>query len=73
MNRFRPNLVVSGCNPFDEDNWKQIKIGSIFFHVVKPCSRCMMMTTDQETATRYKEPLRTLTRYRKFNGIIFFR
>ena len=27
MNRFRPNLVVRGCEPFAEDTWSRIRIG----------------------------------------------
>ena len=37
MNRFRPNLVVEGCEPFDEDRWKRIRIGGVEMAIVKPC------------------------------------
>lgn len=47
MNRFRPNFVVEGSEAFAEDDWKQIKIGSSVFHVVKPCARCVITTIDQ--------------------------
>ncbi|MBE9177679.1 MOSC domain-containing protein [Oculatella sp. LEGE 06141] len=72
MNRFRPNLVVAGCEPYAEDSWRQIRIGSLLFHVVKPCSRCIITTIDQQTAIKGKEPLLTLSRYRMRNGEIFF-
>jgi uncharacterized protein len=72
MNRFRPNLVVSGCEAFAEDNWRKIRIGSISFRVVKPCSRCSITTVDQAQGTRGKEPLLTLAKYRRRNGEIFF-
>lgn len=65
MDRFRPNLVVRGCEPFAEDNWKLVRIGSIIFRVVKPCERCAITTVNQRTATTSKEPLRTLARYRR--------
>ncbi|MCY7346301.1 MAG: MOSC domain-containing protein [Pyrinomonadaceae bacterium] len=65
MNRFRPNLVVSGADAFAEDGWKQIKIGSAVFHVVKPCGRCVMTTIDQISGVRQGiEPLKTLASYR---------
>lgn len=65
MNRFRPNFVVSGSEPFAEDNWKKIKIGETIFHVVKPCGRCVITTIDQEKgASGGVEPLKTLARYR---------
>jgi uncharacterized protein YcbX len=75
MNRFRPNLVVSGFEPFAEDSWKKIKIGEQIFHVVKPCSRCVITTTDQETGERKsKEPLKTLAKFRSLfgDGEVFF-
>jgi uncharacterized protein YcbX len=65
INRFRPNLVVEGCGPFAEDIWRRIRIGGIVFRVVKPCSRCVITTTDQATGERFAEPLRTLAGYRR--------
>jgi uncharacterized protein len=65
MNRFRPNFVFNDSEPFAEDNWKKIRIGSTIFHVVKPCSRCVMTTIDQTTGISHgKEPLKTLASYR---------
>jgi uncharacterized protein YcbX len=72
MNRFRPNLVVSGCEAFAEDSWRSIRIGSIPFHVVKPCERCLITTVDQAQGIRGKEPLQTLAQYRLSNGKILF-
>jgi uncharacterized protein YcbX len=64
MNRFRPNIVVSGCDAHEEDRWKEIRIGGVPFEVVRPCSRCATTTVDQETGVRGTEPLRTLATYR---------
>jgi len=72
MNRFRPNLVFTGGKPFDEDNWKRIKIGSIIFSVVKPCSRCATTIVNQETGERGEEPLKTLSTYRAIENKIYF-
>ncbi len=75
MNRFRPNLVVNTAQPFREDSWKAIKIGDITFDVVKPCSRCVVITTDQLTGERdnFQEPLRTLSTFREIcQGQIMF-
>ncbi len=72
MNRFRPNLVVSGCEPFAEDGWRLIRIGSIAFHVVKPCDRCAITTINQAQGIQGKEPLQTLAQYRRRNGKILF-
>ena len=65
MNRFRPNLVVAGCGAYAEDQWRTLRIGETTFHVVKPCSRCKITTTDQETGYRGEEPLTTLSTYRR--------
>jgi uncharacterized protein YcbX len=65
MNRFRPNLVVSGCAPHGEDAWPRFRIGDVTFRAGGPCARCVITTTDQETAERGKEPLRTLAAYRR--------
>jgi hypothetical protein len=72
MNRFRPNVVVKGSGAFAEDRWKKIRIGTMLFYVVKPCSRCITTTVDQETGIQGKEPLATLSRYRKVDGNVLF-
>jgi uncharacterized protein YcbX len=72
MNRFRPNLVVSGGEPYAEDGWKRFEIGGVGLRVVKPCGRCLVTTTDQATGERGKEPLRTLATYRKRGGEVMF-
>ncbi|MDH5369179.1 MAG: MOSC domain-containing protein [Gammaproteobacteria bacterium] len=72
MNRFRPNIVIAGCQPFAEDSWKKIRIGDITFRIVKPCSRCVIPSINIETAEREDEPTKTLARYRKRDNKIFF-
>ena len=72
MNRFRPNLIVGGCEPFAEDGWRLVRIGPITFRVVKPCARCAITTVDQRTAATSKEPLRTLARFRRSGTKVLF-
>jgi len=72
MNRFRPNFVVKGCDPYAEDEWGRVRIGGVPFRVAEACPRCAITTTDQKTAFRGKEPLRTLATYRRFGGEVFF-
>ncbi|MBA3643101.1 MAG: MOSC domain-containing protein [Chloroflexia bacterium] len=76
MNRFRPNVVVAGAGePYQEDGWTRITIGEasgVAFRVVKSCARCAITTTDQATAARGKEPLRTLATYRKGERGVYF-
>ena len=72
MNRFRTNFVFTGGKPFEEDEWRKIKIGEIVFEVVKPCARCVITTTNQETAERLHEPLFTLSKFRKIDNKVIF-
>ncbi len=74
MLRFRPNLVVDGIAPYAEDQWKRIRIGTVEFRVVKPCSRCILTTIDPATGERGsdREPLATLKQYRAHEGDVFF-
>ena len=65
MNRFRPNLVVGGLDAYDEDHVDTIAIGGVTLKLVKPCTRCEITTTDQSSARRGIEPLRTLSTYRR--------
>ncbi len=72
MNRFRPNLVINGCEAYEEDRWKRIRIGGTIFQLVKPCARCVTTTVDQATGVQGKEPLATLSQYRNAGGKVLF-
>jgi uncharacterized protein len=72
MNRFRPNLVIAGGEPYVEDRLQEFQLGGIAFRGVKPCDRCVVTTTDQATTDRGPEPLRTLATYRRWDGKVFF-
>ncbi|MCZ0205080.1 MOSC domain-containing protein [Streptomyces sp. UMAF16] len=72
MNRFRPNLVVAGTEPWAEDDWIQISVGDVVFRATKPSARCVVTTTDQDTAARGREPLFTLARHRRRDGKVLF-
>lgn len=66
MNRFRPNVVITGAPAFAEDTWPRFRIGSVTFRAGGPCARCILTTTDQATGARDgPEPLRTLATYRR--------
>lgn len=75
MQQFRPNIVVTGCEAFDEDSWQQIRIGEVEFEIVKPCTRCTFTTINPNTAEpdKQREPLTTLKEYRQTaEGDIYF-
>lgn len=72
VNRFRPNLVFKGGNPFDEDRIKSFILGDVTFFPVKPCARCVVTTINQENAQKNEEPLKTLSEYRSFDNKVMF-
>ena len=74
MNRFRPNLVVTGGAAFAEDRWNEVRVGTAVLAAVKPCGRCEVTTTDQATGeVRGPEPLATLSTFRNSRefGVMF--
>lgn len=72
MERFRPNIVVSGCPAFAEDDWVTLRVGEVVIDVVKPCDRCAVTTIDPETTESGKEPLATLVHMRRSDqGVLF--
>lgn len=72
MNRFRPNFVFAGGEPFQEDQWRNLSIGTIPFVAVKKSDRCVLTTVNQDTAEKGAEPLRTLSTYRKTDNKVYF-
>jgi uncharacterized protein YcbX len=72
MNRFRPNIVVTGCDPHAEDTWKELTVGDIPMSGVKPCARCAVIGVEQKTGERGTQPTAVLAEYRRFtNGVMF--
>ncbi|KAL3734047.1 hypothetical protein ACJRO7_023404 [Eucalyptus globulus] len=73
-NRFRPNLVVAGAEPYAEDTWKNLRIGGIFFTSLGGCNRCQVINLINEGGRILKsnEPLGTLASYRRAKGNILF-
>ena len=76
MNRFRPNIVIDGVEAFEEDYVGTLSVGGAELRLVKPCTRCVVTTTDQATAQRAadNEPLTTLATYRRredMDGVCF--
>lgn len=72
MERFRPNMVIKYCDAFFEDRLKEIIINNTKLYGVKPCARCIMTTINQETFEKSKEPILTLSKFRKFEHRILF-
>jgi len=75
MSRFRPNIVLAGAEqPYAEDDWLALQTGDLQLDIVKPCSRCVMTTTDQSSGQipQPGEPLATLNAYRRWQGHVVF-
>jgi uncharacterized protein YcbX len=72
VNRFRPNIVFTGGEPYQEDLLKKFMIHGINFYGAKLCARCVIPTINQDNANRSKEPLKTLALYRRKNNKIYF-
>lgn len=70
--RFRPNIVINTTIAHEEDHFGIIKMGNVTFQNVKPCGRCIMVNNDPLTSIILKEPLKTLSRYRKVENNVFF-
>lgn len=68
LNRFRANIGVTGSRPWAEDTWNTVQIGKAEIQLVKPCERCIVIRTDQQTGERHDEPMQTLLKYRRFNS-----
>ncbi|KAH9795438.1 MOSC domain-containing protein [Citrus sinensis] len=64
INRFRPNILVDGCEPFSEDTWTEVRINKFTFQGVKLCSRCKIPTINQDTGDAGPEPNETLKQIR---------
>ena len=73
MIRFRPNVVVRGARAYAEDSWKAVAIGDTVLRWVKPCTRCVVTTTDHMTGERTsREPLLALSKYRRHGSEVVF-
>lgn len=75
VDRFRPNLLLSGTEPYAEDAHATLRLGTVELALVSPCPRCQITTTNQKTAeVDGKDPLQTLATYRHdpaAGGVIF--
>lgn len=68
LDRFRPNVHLSGCDAFDEDDLSTVLVdgGKAKLLLRKPCFRCPLTTVDQETGKKggSGEPLVALRQFR---------
>jgi hypothetical protein len=72
INRFRPNIVINSQFPHEEDSFDTFQIGNVKFQNAKPCGRCVMVNNNPMTGIMLKEPLKTLSTYRKVDHSVLF-
>lgn len=72
IKRFRPNIVISTELPHEEDTFDTFQIGNVKFQNAKPCGRCVMINNNPMTGIMLKEPLKTLSTYRKVDNSVLF-
>jgi len=67
--------VLDGIGPYEEDRIDELYCDGVRLRIVKPCTRCRITTTDQDTGLPDgEEPLRTLKSYRfdrELRGVLF--
>jgi uncharacterized protein YcbX len=74
IERFRPNLVLTGIEAFEEDYVERVTIGPAELRVVKPCVRCSVPNVNPATGETSTEPGDTLALYRdnaRAGGVTF--
>ncbi len=72
MIRFRPNIVLQGLEPYDEDHLASLRVGDIQFAFVKACARCPIPNVDPHTGQTAAQPGQTLAHHRQFEqGVLF--
>lgn len=74
MSRFRPNVVLEGAAPWEEDRLRVLRIGGVHLRLVKPCTRCVMTSIDQLSGRKGTSPLPVLQEFRydeNLRGVTF--
>jgi uncharacterized protein YcbX len=64
LERFRPNIVLEGLEPFAEDRIAALEFDTVTLRLVKPCTRCVITSTDQRSGEPGTNPLPVLRQFR---------
>jgi len=70
--RFRANILIDECPAHTEDITKSFSTEQLKFNMIKQCKRCIVINTDQHSGEVHKEPLKTLSSYRKKDNAVMF-
>ena len=74
MERFRPNIVIEGLEPWAEDRIDTLTVGQVTLLLVKPCTRCTIPSIDQTTGEPGTDPTPALKKFRhsrELHGVMF--
>jgi uncharacterized protein YcbX len=65
--RFRINLELDGCDPYDEDAWdgRTVRIGEVHLRITGAIPRCLVTTQSPETGTKDWNTLTHIAKYRQ--------
>jgi uncharacterized protein len=64
IERFRPNIVVSGLPAWAEDRVDTLTLGAVTLRLVKPCTRCSIPSLDPRSGEPSTDPLPVLRPFR---------
>ncbi|KAF4976556.1 hypothetical protein FZEAL_6790 [Fusarium zealandicum] len=78
IERFRPNIIIRGSEPWIEDGWKALRINesecSLDLDVVCRCLRCHVPNVDPVTADKHpRQPWKELMKYRRIDPGLKFK
>ncbi|MSQ11644.1 MAG: MOSC domain-containing protein [Dehalococcoidia bacterium] len=75
VSRFRPNILLAGCAPHEEDEWLEQRLrigGDLIVKVVMKDPRCAQVTINPATGERDADTLKAIANYRPKERYIYF-
>ncbi|MCQ9615589.1 MOSC N-terminal beta barrel domain-containing protein [Paenalcaligenes niemegkensis] len=72
MERFRPNIVLSGLDAYEEDYLLTLQGGGNAFAKLKDCTRCLLPNVEPLTAEVGHQPWNALSDTRQFEAGVLF-
>ena len=72
--RFRPTLLLDGCEPHQEDGWmnRPITVGDAIVRILAPDPRCAIVDQHPDTGETDNEVVRSILGYRPSPAAAFF-
>jgi uncharacterized protein YcbX len=72
IERFRPNLVLDGVDPYEEDYLREVRIGPVRIQTTGRCARCSVPGVDPATGLATTQVPDLLAGYRRTqDGVMF--